>query len=336
MRGRNEKSARPCALVNKAVQENTIVTTTFKKAGAIQRKLQSIVAVFLAMNLGVVQAASPATGMPVIGVVQAQGSFRLDQSNVTGNGTLFEGTTVETGSGQTSQDLRNGARVVLSPESKGRFYDDHVVLERGQGRLERGTGYFFEARGLTVQPETGTSTGRISLDPASGVQVAALTGSLRVLNSQRMVVAKVMPGMPLAFSPQVSGNNGVTRVNGKLIAKGGHYLLTDETTNVTFEITGAGLKKEEGRRVEVDGYLDPTATPVSDATQVIRVTAVTRLPPGAAAAGTGGSPTGHAWSGLAVSGTTIAIVGGVAAAAVVGGLAATGTFASGAAQAVSR
>lgn len=244
---------------------------------------------------------------------------------------------METGVGQASESLSSGACVTLSPESKGRFYGDHVVLERGQGRLDRGTGYFFEARGLTVQPETGTSTGRISLDPASGIQVAALTGSLRVLNSQRMVVAKVMPGMPLAFSPQVSGNNGVTRVNGTLVDKGGHYLLTDETTNVTFEITGAGLKKDIGKRVEIDGYLDPTAIPVSDATQVIRVTGVTKLPAGAAAAGTGGTPgVGHGWSGLAISGTTIAVIGGVAAAAVVGGLAATGSLSGASAQSVSR
>jgi hypothetical protein len=295
----------------------------------IQTKLHPVLAVFLALNLGVVQAASPATGTPVIGVVQAQGSFRLDQATVTGNGTLFEGTTVETGAGQTSQELRSGARVTLSPASKGRFYDDHVVLERGQGRLERGTGFFFEARGLTVQPETGTSTGRISLDPASGVQVAAFTGSLRVLNAQRMVVAKVLPGMPLAFTPQVSGN--ITRVSGKLVSKGGHYVLTDETTNVTFEATGAGLKKQEGKRVEVHGYVDPTATPVSDATQVIRVTGVTPLAAGAAAAGAGGATAG-ALSGLVISGTFIAIIGGVAAAAVVGGLAASGTF-SGSSQA---
>jgi hypothetical protein len=313
-----------------------IVNNTVKNGGLWQARLQAVLAVVLAANLSVLQAASPAAGMPVIGVVQAQGAFRLDQATVRGNGTLLEGTTIETGAIQASEDLRSGARITLLPASKGRFYDDHMVLERGQGRLERGTGYFFEARGLTVQPETGASTGRISLDPSTGVEVAALSGSLRVLNAQRMVVAKVLPGMPLAFSPQASGNNGVTRVNGRLINKGGHYLLTDETTNVTFEITGAGLKKEEGKRVEIDGYLDPTATPVSDATQVIRVTGVTRLPAGAAAAGAGGAATPHGWSGLAISGTTIAVIGGVAAAAVVGGLAATGSFSGNQAQAVSR
>ncbi|HEV2198925.1 MAG TPA: hypothetical protein VGR73_03820 [Bryobacteraceae bacterium] len=290
-------------------------------------RLHPVLAVLVAANLSSVQAASPATGMPVIGVVEAHGAFRLDHATVSGNATLFEGAIIETAAGTSSEELRSGARVTLAPESRGRFFGDHVVLERGQGRLDRATGYFFEARGLTIQPETGASTGRITLDAATGVQVAALTGSLRVLNAQRMVVAKVLPGAALAFSPQAGG--GATRLTGHLVSKGGHYLLTDETTNVTVEITGAGLKKLEGQRVEVSGYSDPAATPVSDATQVIRATTISKLPGGTAAAGAGGTAAGGGVSGLAISATTVAIIGGVAAAAVVGGLAATGTLSGG-------
>jgi len=293
---------------------------------------RAVLAALVAANVGIVEAASPAASVAAIGVVEAQGSFRLDQATVQGNATLFEGATVESGLASASEHLRGGARVTLAPASKGRFYDDHMVLERGQGMLDRATGYFFEAHGLTIEPETGTSSGRISLNPAAGVQVAALSGSLKVLNAQRMVVAKVMPGMPLAFAPQFNGGNGVARVTGRLVNKGGHYILTDETTNVTVEITGPGLKKEENRRVEISGHLDPTATPVADATQVIRVTGISRLPAGAAAAGAAG---GGGLSGLAISGTTIAIIGGVAAAALVGGLAAAGSFSSGS-QSVSR
>ena len=295
--------------------------------------VRSVVALLIALtpaaDVNFTQAGSPADGMAVIGVVEAKGSFRLDRATITGNATLFEGATIETGRAITSQELRNGARVTLSPDSKGRFYDDHMILERGQGCLDRTTGYFFEARGLTVQPETGSSTGRVVLAVGEGVQVAALTGSLRIFNTKRMLIAKVLPGTALAFSSQ-AGGYGTSRVTGRLGDKGGHYVLTDETTNVTVEITGAGLKKEEGRRVEVAGSLDPTATPVSGATQVIRVTAITRLPAGTAAAGTSGPVAGGSggiW-GLAISGTTVAVIGGVAAAAIVGGLAAAGSLSS--------
>jgi hypothetical protein len=295
-------------------------------------RIQPLVAVLIAAHLSVVPG-FPATGMPVIGFVEARTAFRLDHATVSGNATLFEGAIIETGLGQSAQQLRNGARVTLLAESAGRFYDDHMVLERGQGRLDHATRYFFEARGLTVQPENGASTGGVALQAGAGVQVTALTGSLRVLNAQRMMVAKVLPGAPLAFSPQAASEAGVTRVSGRLVNQGGHYLLTDETTNVTVELTGPGLKKEEGRRVEIAGSRDPAATPVSGATQVIRVTGITRLPAGTAAAATGGTATGA--SGAAITGTTLAVIGGVAAAAAVGGLAAAGTL-SGGSAAVSR
>lgn len=277
---------------------------------------QSILAAAVALNFGVggtMGIAAP----PAIGTVLATGSFRLDNATVRGNATLFEGATIETAETGSSMELSSGARVTLSPESKGRFFGDHVVLERGQGRLDKTAGFHIEARGLTIQPETGNATGRVLL-ASTRVQVAALTGSFRVLNASGMVVAKLPPGLTLAFEPQISSRP--TKLMGRLQIKNGHYLLTDETTNVTVELFGPGLAKEVGHRVEVTGSLDPTVTPVSDASEFIRVTGVRPAPvSGAAPAGSAGGS-----SGAAISGTAIAIIGGVAAAAVVGGLAATG------------
>ena len=123
--------------------------------------------------------------------------------------------------------------------------------------------------------------------------------------------------------------------------KAGHFLLTDETTNVTVELVGPGLDRETGNRVEVSGSLDAAATPVTDASQFIRVTAVRRIGrncvvnrTGTAAAGVGGkagktAKAGGAAAGgsvAAISTTTIAIIGGVAVAATVGGLAAGGAL----------
>lgn len=293
--------------------------------------VQSVLAAALALNLGMGGGIGIAAS-PAIGTVMAKGSFRLDNATVRGNATLFEGATIETAETGSSMELSSGARVTLSPESKGRFFGDHVVLERGQGRLDKTAGFHVEARGLTIQPETGNATGRVLLASNSRVQVAALTGSFRVLNASGMVVAKLPPGLTLAFEPQIS--SGPTKLRGRLQVKNGHYLLTDETTNVTVELFGPGLAKEVGHRIEVTGSLDPTVTPVSDASEFIRVTSVKIVPvAGAAAAGAAGGA-----SGAAISGTAIAIIGGVAAAAVVGGLAAAGGLPGqgGASTAVSR
>lgn len=282
--------------------------------------LHRVLAVALAGNLGIGHAASPA-----IGTVTAKGAFRLNQATVVNNASLLEGALIETASVGSSADFASGARFSLAADSKGRFFGDRVVLERGQGRLEKTAGLRIEARGLTIQPETGNATGRITLPGTARVELAALTGSFRVLNARGTVVARLPPGLTLAFEPQNTGAGGTTRLTGTLINRGGHYLITDETTNVTIEVTGTGLEKEVGYRVEVSGTSDAAATPISDASQMVRALTVRRLSDDrTAAAGSGGAKAG-ANSGIGISTGTVAVIGGVAAAAVVGGLAASGT-----------
>ena len=289
------------------------------------RTIESVLAVMMALIL-TLPAASP-----VIGTVAAKGAFRLDNATVTGNATLFEGATVETRTADSRMELSSGAKVALATESKARMFGDHLVLEKGEGRLEKAENFKFEARGLTIQPETGNASGRILLGGGARVEVAALSGSFRVLNSHGLLVANVGAGRSLALEPQSSDTP--SRLTGCLHKAAGHYLLTDETTNVTVEVAGPGLEKEAGNRVEVTGAMDPTASPVTDASQFIRVSAIKRLgkgcsaKSGAAAAGAGGAAGGGAagaGAGIAISTTTIAVIGGVAAAATLGGLAAAG------------
>jgi len=277
--------------------------------------------------------------LPVIGTVVAKGSFRLDNATVTGNATLFEGATIETGSAASRMELSSGARVLLGTESKARFYGDHMVLEKGEGKLEKAENFRFEARGLTIQPETGNASARVVMLGKTRVELAALTGSFRVLNAHGLLVANVASGRSLAFEPQIADT--ASKLTGTLRKVGGHYLLTDETTNVTAEVAGAGLAKQVGNRVEVTGTMDPTATPVTDASQFIRVSSVKPVGTGAAAAaaagaaGAAGPAGGTAASHSFGTAATIAIIGGVVAAATLGGLAAAGTL-SGSGSSVSR
>jgi len=312
-----------------------------------RESLEASLAVVLTLHLALwpqwVVAASPA-----IGTIVTRGSFRLNQATLVNNATLFEGATIETGTAPSRMDLVSGTRLELSSDSRGRFFGDHLVLERGQSVLHKAQGFRIEARGLTILPDTGASTGRILLAGNRRVQVSAVSGSFRVLNSRGMVVARIPSGKALVMEPQSS--EGRTRLTGRLAMRGGHYLLTDETTNVTVELAAKkSLANELGRRVEVTGLSNPKATPASDATQVIEVAQVTPAPPpstvpagsdgssGGSAGGTAaGGTTGGASSGAAVSVTLIAVIAGVAAAAVVGGLAATGSLGGSAATPVSR
>lgn len=289
--------------------------------------VQQILAVALSLQWGAAWAASPA-----IGTVVAKGAFRVDNATASANATLFEGSTLETQQGTSAIALQSGAKLQLGAGSRGRLFGDRLLLERGSTQIDNGIGFHVEALGLTVQPDRAAATGRLLIQNGK-LQVASLTGGFRVLNASRQVIANLPPGTLLAFEPQ-AGSSSQTRVTGCLEARSGRYLVTDQTTNVTVEVTGNGLPPEAGNRVELTGQMDPSATPTAGATQLIRVSSVRRLEKGcgsgAAAAGAGGAAAGGAaGGGAAASGAgggitagTIAIIGGVAAGAAIGGLAA--------------
>ena len=300
-----------------------------KRRNEVQlRTVQSVVAVLVSLNLSVATAATPPSGVAAIGMAVTRGSFRVDNATVTGNATLVEGTTIETEQAGSSLQLLSGAHIALGAQSKGRVFGDHILLERGVGDLEKLTGYRVEARGLTIQPQSGAASARVALAGSRLVQVAALTGSLRVMNAKGMVVANLTPGSALEFDPQASAHDEPWKLSGCLVSAPGHFTLTDNTTNVTVEAVGTGLEKESGNKVEITGAMDATATPVSGATQVIRVSQIKRLgknctpsgDKGTAAAAAGGATGAATIAGIST--TTILIVGGVVAGAAVGGLAA--------------
>lgn len=288
--------------------------------------------VHIAILTAALLASATYAASPAIGTASAKGAFRVDNASVTGNATLFEGATIETHIAGTSLVLPGRARLALAPGSKGKLYGDRLLLEKGEARLEQGAGFRFEARGLTIQPATGTASARVALGGNVKVQVASLTGAFRVLNSRGTLVANVPAGAALEFDPQAS--SGPTRLSGCLQIKSGHFVLTDETTQVTVEVAGPGIAKEVGNRVSVTGSTDASATPVSDARQFVRVTEVSRVAKGclagknnsggAAAAGKGSGSGGGTGGGASVA--TIAVIGGVAVAATLGGLAAKGAL----------
>jgi hypothetical protein len=268
---------------------------------------------------------------PVIGTVTASGAFRLNGDTVMANGTLTEGAVLETGRGNSAVRLTGGARLLLSPDSRGKLFSDRIVLEKGETRLENAAEFHLEALGLTIRPERGVSSGQIGLLGSNRVRVAALTGAFRVLNARGVLVANIAAGSALALEPLSPAAAAVTRITGTLTRQSGHYLLTDQVTRVTVEITGQGLAAYVGQVVGVTGTPNAAATPAARASQVIAAsrvqtisagTARERTREGAVAAGIGGS----AARGMGAKAT--ALVGGVTAAAALGGLAASRTLPS--------
>jgi len=243
---------------------------------------------------------------PSIGVIRSNGDFQLDGSTVSGNATLFEGSTVQTAAAQSKIQLSSGPQIVLEPNTRAQVYKDRI-----------------EAATLRISPADAHTIAEIVAQDANHVSISALQGLLDVRNGAGVLVATVRPGLALAFTTQAGGAATATKIKGCLVKKGDKYLLTDTTTNVTVELQGPDVAKNAGHQVEITGSMIPGATPAAGASQVVQVVTMNSVGnackvPGAAAAGAGLS-----------TGAIVAIVAGVAAVGVTVGLAAAGTFKGG-------
>ncbi|HVV44837.1 MAG TPA: hypothetical protein VHC72_06515, partial [Bryobacteraceae bacterium] len=166
------------------------------------------------------------------------------------------------------------------------------------------------------------------------VEIAALTGNVRVFNAAGLNIANLVPGRALDLRPQDAGASAPSSMVGCAVKVGNNTLLTDETSNVTVQLRGTAVRT--GRRVQITGAMVPNSTPASPATQVINVTNVKQVggackagtaaaaaaggaAAGGAAAGGSAGAAGAAAAGTAAGvGTTAAVVAGVSAAAVAG------------------
>ena len=214
-----------------------------------------------------------------IGIAMASGPFRVNQSAVKGNASLFEGSEVVTERASSKLRMNRGARLEIATDSRARVFGDHVVLENGAGQLETGTEYRIEARTLRISTAGAKSIARVQLSGADAVPVSAVNGPIRVTNSAGQLLAKLEPGGNLRFLPQASASDAY-EVTGCLLKKGGRAIVVDQTTNQFFEVRGADRSTEFGNRVTVKGRGVTGATPLAGASAVIDAQSITPVAPG--------------------------------------------------------
>jgi hypothetical protein len=260
--------------------------------------------------------AAATAASPSIGIVKSTGSFRVDGAAIRGNGTVFEGNVIETGAARSTVQI-GAAQLTLLPHSRARIWRERVALEKGSGLLARPDGRFValvESANLSIEPAKDSVT-HIAVAGPGRVAVASRDGGVAVRNSGGMLLASLRSGMGVAFAPDGSASTAV-KVAGVLRSLNGKYLLTDQTTNVTFELTGSGLASYVGKYVEVEGSVIPGANPAPGASQTVQVAKI--------------DPQRQSQQPVAgLSGTAkAAIIGGVSAAGTVIGLVSAGSFSS--------
>jgi hypothetical protein len=257
--------------------------------------------VILAATVSVAGAATLA-----IGVAMTNSDLRVDHSRIGGNATILDGSTLETGAGPARLDI-SGARLKLGRESKSTVYRNRLMLEKGDSEFT-GRPYSVEALAVRVSAAERGSIGRVSLRSPKVVEVAALTGDVQVTSLTGMVLAKVLAGSTLAFSMPAAEDPASSTVTGIVVKKNGQYLLTDEVSQVTFEVQGPDVASKAGKRVEVTGVSD------SSESKVLRVTAIKDMPRKAAVSPSKAGKVARAglskakiWGfGVAIAGATVA------------------------------
>lgn len=218
---------------------------------------------------------------PVIGIAVANGTFQVDNAQVAGNSTLFEGSKVETTEASSRLRLRNGTRVELAAGSRAAVFQNRTLLEKGFGEFQAASSYGIEARGLRISSAGGRSIVRVRLDGEQTVLVAALNGPARVFKTSGPLIANVTAGATLRFEPQAQPESAA-RMSGCLLRKAGRFILVEQTANVVVELRGdaARLSAQLGNRVEIQGAVDASAQPAEGASQVVQVSVLEEIGPG--------------------------------------------------------
>lgn len=160
-----------------------------------------------------------------IGVVTVGGDLRVDGSAVSGNATLFDGTSIET-MAATGELSVGSTRVLMAGQSRGKVFQSRVQLERGKVQWEGGNGFRADA-GVVQVSGRGVDSKVLVNRTADAVEVASLSGVVDVLDTGGKVLLSLNAGTAYSFAPDPQGASAGTNSNptdpnnGGLNKKGG-------------------------------------------------------------------------------------------------------------------
>ena len=211
-------------------------------------RLQSAVSLVTCYCLVSVASAAPAN----IGLVMTTGSVQVDGSSVRGNSALFAGSTLKSEDAHTSLQFSDGTNAIMRPDTTMQVYREHSVLQKGI-TMQRGVDkHAVMAAGLRISGATPNAVALIGVKDPTHIEVAAQEGETDVWTSSGNLVARVEPGKVLSFAVKTADGASASDVKLHGILRP-HNLLTDDQTNVTYQLQGSGLEPLIGASIEVTG-----------------------------------------------------------------------------------
>lgn len=193
----------------------------------------------------------------------------MQSSEVWGNSTLFDGSTIQTDRASSELALRNGVKVQLGASSKAQVWEHRVLLERGTGQVAATAPYEIDAAGLKIN----TDAARIRVAMTDRIEVVSFSGSARVTTQAGFLLASIPAGRAMSFAMQ-AGSTGIVSRTGCLLYKDGHFILQDENTQEVAELGGTNLASNTGNRVTVTGTVTGSKPAVSVATISLNVSTI--------------------------------------------------------------
>ncbi len=156
---------------------------------------------FLATLLSLALPYAAMADAAAIGTLSAYGEVRLGSAEAPSGATVFDGQRVTTGAGgEAVIALGDTTRIALGRATQARLSTEGIVLERGSARFETAPKQApIFAAGLRLEPEAGTSSVEASLRSRGRVNVAVLSGGIRVLDPSGAALASVRAGQALLF-----------------------------------------------------------------------------------------------------------------------------------------
>src|ERR1700712_4021241 len=118
----------------------------FHPGGNLKLQLLSAIGSAVLLTSGVALASAP-----VIGIASSQSGVTLDNAKVSGNATIFDGSTVQT-DGYSRIHLNNGTRLDLGAGSRATVYSNRLSLERGTSETQ-GANFEVTANTLKIRSE---------------------------------------------------------------------------------------------------------------------------------------------------------------------------------------
>ena len=244
-----------------------------------------------------------------IGIVMTAGSVQVDGTSVRGTSVLFGGSVLTSENAGTRLEFADGTHATLQQGAKMQVYREHSVLEHGVAMQQGIDKHAVLADGLRVSGVVKNASALVRVIDAAHVEVAAQSGESDVSTSDGRLVARVEAGKVLSFALDQAQGMAATHVKlrGKLRP---HYLLTDDQTQVTYQLQGAGLDPLVGSSVEVTG--DVTATNAAGVSIIVvsHVVAVSAAEAVGAASGIAAAVTGPSWAASSLIFLVAAVAGG--------------------------